>query len=512
MAWATREPQLGSRSTVWLSLPGHCLRLYFVTRACVPKPDEVDGGGPDAINSDSYVTAGAGVKIGIIDSGFVGFSAARDSGDAPSASMTSVRNLTTSGFESGEDTHGTGCIEAAYDHCDGATWRLYKINELDDMDDVVADAIANGVNILSHSLSFYNQGWDDDTGDACTAANEAAEAGILFFTSAGNRAKQHWKGGFNPGLHDTSWHDWDANGNETIEIAMPGSSEGEFYLCWDRTGGPHDFDFYLYNDHQDSVIVSSTSVGNQYEEFTWENTTANEVTVNLAVWRASGDITDIEVFLHGSGTWELDHIRRSSSTTSPSNSTHPNVISNGAVRHTDFDSASGDTGIIRSYSSRGPSNSGMQLPDVCGPTNTRGTTYSDANGFGGTSCATPNNAGAACAFWSADPLLSADAVRWLMFEKTAMWRDWGVAGGDDIYGLGGTILLDYVPNTLWVAKAFGNTANDRDGPFHTIQGAHDAASSGARLLVFPGGSYPEPAMLTKPIKVETVENSAFLGG
>jgi subtilisin family serine protease len=154
----------------------------------------------------------------------------------------------------------------------------------------------------------------------------------------------------------------------------------------------------------------------------------------------------------------------------------------------------------------------MLLPDICGPTNTWCTTYPDTNGFGGTSCATPNNAGAACAFWSADPLLSADAVRWLMFEQTELWRDWGTAGADTIYGLGGTILLDYVPNTLWVARSYGNTTDTRDEPFYTIQAAHDAAASGGRLLVFPGGSYPEGAMLTKPLRVETIENSAFLGG
>ena len=72
-----------------------------------------------------------------------------------------------------------------------------------------------------------------------------------------------------------------------------------------------------------------------------------------------------------------------------------------------------------SYSSQGPSNGGMTVPDLTGPTNTTGFTYST---FTGTSCATPNVAGAACAFWSARPTYSNTAIRWLLYEQAELLK------------------------------------------------------------------------------------------
>ena len=75
-------------------------------------------------------------------------------------------------------------------------------------------------------------------------------------------------------------------------------------------------------------------------------------------------------------------------------------------------------------------------------------------------------------------------------------------------------LTDYRNNTIWVARGYGNLLNSRSAPFYTTQAAYNAAVSGGRLLIIPGGSYPEALSTiggTKSLSVQTLVNSANLG-
>jgi hypothetical protein len=501
-AWVPAE-QL---SALALALPDG----YYMERADVAGLDEVIGEGPDVINSDSYSNNafdGAGRVIAIIDSGFQNLTAARNNGDAPAAADTTEINYTLTGFQATTE-HGTGCVEAAFDHSPGATWRLYKTDSVTDLGNAVDNAIDNGVDIISHSIRRYNQGWFDNSGGACAAANEAGQNGIIFFTSAGNRGDSHWGGDFESGDGHSDWHDFSL-GDETINIIMADGEGANFYMSWDISGGTYDYDLYAYDSADPpNVLASSTNGGNNYESFGFTNNTGSAKIIRLAVWRDSGGVTTFELFAHGGGTWQ-EHIVAAGSTTSPSNSTHFNVVSVGAVDWNDYSSPPGTHGIIEDYSSRGPSNSGLTLPDICGPTNTTGLTYS--GGFGGTSCATPNNAGATCAFWSAYPQLSASAIRWLMLRQASIYKDWGGGGTDNTYGRGGASLIDYFANTTWVARAYGNINDTTAGPYYRVDPAHEAAVPGGRLLFVLGGSYPEPATLTKNLRVEAIGGSATLG-
>ncbi len=479
---------------------------YVIER---PQPlgyDAVGGEGAVSINSDSYRDAGrdgTGLTIAVIDGGFQNLTAARNAGDAPPVSRTTQVNYTGNAFES-QTQHGTGCVEAAFDHCPGATWRLYMVNSLTDVGTAVDNAQANGVDVITHSLSWYNTGWADNSGDACAAANDAGSSGILFFTSAGNRAQSHYQGTFSDPDGD-GWHNFSGS-DELMNITTVNASD-TYYLSWNTAGGTYDYDFYLYDDNGNE-ITNSTNGGNTFEQFTYNS--PGSQSMRLAVFRDSGGTTQFEIFIHNGPTID-QYGSASGSCTSPSNATNANVIANGAVTVGSHDSPNGTTGIIANYSSQGPSNGGMILPDLTGPTNTNTTAYGGA--FGGTSCATPNNAGAACAFWSADTQLSASAIRWLLYEQADLWKDWGAGGNDNVYGRGGTILTDYRANTIWIARSYNNVANARSAPFYTTQAAYDAAVSGGRLLVFPGGSYPEAVNMlgTKNLAVETLENAANIG-
>ena len=90
--------------------------------------------------------------IAVIDGGYNLLNAAIIAGDAPGGATQT--NYTSTTFQAVVDgRHGTGCTEAAFDHCPGANWRLYKIDGLTDMLTAVEDACANDVDIITHSLS-----------------------------------------------------------------------------------------------------------------------------------------------------------------------------------------------------------------------------------------------------------------------------------------------------------------------------------------------------------------------
>ncbi len=479
--------------------------------------DDVDGEGPAKVNSAGYRDGGAdgdGLVIAIIDMQFSNLTSARTNGDAPPTSRTTQINYAGGTFESGGN-HGTGCVEAAYDHCPGATWRLYKISTTTDLGNAVDDAIDNDVDIISHSISWYNVGWNDNDGDACDAANAAADTAILFFTSAGNAANQHWQGNFKSGSGDADWHDWNNDGDETNNITITPGETATIYLSWDTSGDTYNYDLYLYDTDLNSTLASSTRSGENYESCTWTNGGSSNKTAHLAVYRSSGGATEFEVFVGIATTPQYNTV--TGSTTSPSNSTSANVISVGAVSVTDadgdgtsdYDEPAGHS-PLRSYSSRGPSNDGMTLPDISGPTDTSGFVYG-TNGFGGTSAATPNVAGACCAFRSSQLYLNTYPNGWLMRAQAEIYKDWGTTGNDDLYGYGGARLINFHGNTYWVSRAYGNTIDDPDLPFYTVAAAQAAVPAGGRIVFVYGGSYPEPVTLNKDVRYETIGNTATLG-
>ena len=261
----------------------------------------------------------------------------------------------------------------------------------------------------------------------------------------------------------------------------------------------------MYDADGTTVVASSKTAGDgDFESFRFRNPYGFAWTYHLGVCRRSGPSnTFIEIFTYNAGTWE-EYADAGNSTTSPSNADGENVLSIGAVSVINY-ALPWNWPVIKDYSSRGPSNSGMTLPDLCGPTDTTGFTFPD--GFTGTSCAMPNAAGAACAFWSADTRLTANAIAWLLKEQADLWRDWAPSGNDNTYGRGGIQLTDYIAGTRWAARAYPDILDDGTVPYETIQAAHDAVPSGGRLLIFGGGygSFPEPAILGTSYKSMAVE-------
>lgn len=427
-----------SLTTVWIdpvdlgalatALPAE----YRVEPVLPVATDDVEGEGPAVTESDEYRDAGfdgSGITIAVIDSGYAGLALSQGNGDAPG--LLVATDYTGTGMEA-TTRHGLGCLEAIYDHAPGATYRIYKVGSVTDVGLAVQNCIANDVDIISHSLSWYNLGWNDNTGAACAAAGSASDNHILFFTSAGNRAQQHWKGTFSDSDGD-GVHQWSGT-DETLNLTVGPDGGGSFYLSWANSST--DLDLYLY-DSSGTILAQSTNSGGNFEAIFWANPSlSSNLNINLRVVRASGPSTQFEVFNHARrGVNWLEHTVAPSSITSPSNSTKPNVLSIAAVDRLNFGLPEGSTGVQMGYSSQGPSNGGANGTDFSGPTNTIGFTYSTR--FGGTSCATPNAAGVAAVLWSCDPSQPASKVRNHLIDWAANLKNWGPVGLDPIYGFGG---------------------------------------------------------------------------
>lgn len=479
-------------------------RGHFLMRAHVDTHDQVGGEGAAATSTDTYIAqgaSGAGLTVAIIDGGFQGIADAQAAGDAPASYHAG--NFSSGSFL-GTTNHGTACVEAFFDHAPGATYRLYHVDGLTQFGQAVDDAIANGVNVISHSLSRYNQGWADNSGDACAAANDAADAGILFFTSAGNRALQHWRGQFSGDTNN--WHRWSGTDITNGITLTPGASVS-FYLQWDTSVGSANYNLYLYNAAGTSFVASSTNSGQNFEEFSYYNGSSNDLVVQLAVQRASGASAPLQVFMHANSLLiPFEYHMTAGSITSPSNSTRANVISVGAVNWEDYDAAEGAADVATVYSSRGPTNGGGIRPRLAGPTNT---TTTVTGTFNGTSCATPNAAGAATTFWSST-YFNTSAVRGVLFEKAGLWKDWGSPGEDSVYGHGGVVLAPHAWGTVWLASQFGNVLNAPSAPYYPFAAAWNNAPAGGRIAILSGGTYTAAELGSKAVTVESFGADATL--
>jgi hypothetical protein len=125
---------------------------------------------------------GAGVKIAVIDVGFAGLSASQARGDLPYSVIT--RDFTGTGIDTGL-SHGTAVAEIVYDIAPGATLYLVKIANEVDLDNAVTYCIGEGVNIIVHSLGWFNTNFYDGTGTLAQIVNRAASAGILWVQGRG---------------------------------------------------------------------------------------------------------------------------------------------------------------------------------------------------------------------------------------------------------------------------------------------------------------------------------------
>ena len=386
--------------------------------------------GRAAIQADAYAAAGitgAGVKVAVIDLGFNGLAPAQARGDLP---MAVVQNdLTGTGLTSGI-SHGTAVAEIIYDIAPGANLTLIKIGDEVDLDQAVTYCLANGIDIINHSLGWYNTNNYDGTGTIADIARRAVTGGILWVNAAGNEAQSHWRGTFADANVD-GWND------AAVTFYASSGSPIILYLTWNEwPASSTDYDLYLY-DPSSNLLASSAKYQTGTEEPTESiTTTASQTGTYTIRFRGAGSRSLNLYNLYQA----VSPAVASSSILAPADVTE--VVTVGAINYPNY-----ATGPQAAYSSQGPTTDGRTKPDLACPDNVT-TGSAPYTTFAGTSGAAPHAAGAAALLLSMQPSLSGAALRAQLLTHVVPM------GSPNIYGQGRLVLQPPMPTNQSPVASF----------------------------------------------------------
>ncbi len=341
--------------------------ISFIRPPYTPYPLSIPGEGVGAIGADAFHSAGitgSGVKVAIIDLGFAGLSQAQARGDIPYS--VQQHDLTGTGLASGI-THGTAVAEIVHEIAPGAQLYLIKIADEVDLDQAVTYCLNNGIDIINHSLGWYNTNFYDGTGTIAEIAERAISGGILWVNAGGNEAQSHWEGTFSDNNSDT-WND------QSLTFYATSGAQVILYMTWnDWPQAGSDYDLYLY-DPGSNLVASSTKHQTGTEEPTESIMTTAPTNGTYTVRIKGTGSKKIEVY---NLYQDLSPAIAASSILAPGNVA--DVVTVGAIDYAHY-----TTGPLESYSSQGPTNDGRTKPDLCAPDNVS-TGTSPYTSFAGTS-------------------------------------------------------------------------------------------------------------------------------
>ena len=416
----------------------HVDGVQFVRLPIKPKPLVVSEG-VERIKAQVYSNrgfTGRGVKVGVIDLGFVGVPALQNRGELPNLSH---QDFTGEGiFQQGSLTesakvHGTACAEIIHDIAPDAEIYLYKVGGGDaerSLDNAKDAAIQEGLDIVSVSLGLrWGTGFGDGTGRACEIVDDAFQNNVLWVNAAGNYAQRQISALLSDPDSD-AFHNFDGEGEIVNLKNVQVGDEVEAWLTWNEWPlTSHDYDLLLVKIEADGSVTEVERADTKQlqsspiERFVY--TIRESGTYGLAIWRASD--AKVTLFKLISENHDLDgpvSIRGSVGIPGDARG----ALTVGAVHHWEW-----MTGPIAEYSSQGPTFDGRIKPDLVAPAGVSTISYGPS-GYRGTSAATPHVAGAAALLKSADPIHY--NARRLKDALTQSAVDMGVAGRDNVYGYG----------------------------------------------------------------------------
>ena len=429
---------------------------------------------------------GSGVKIAVLDLGFTGLANAISKSELPPNVIT--YDFVGDGIELG-GVHGIACGEIVYDMAPGAQIYLLKVADETDIIDAAAYCEANSIKIVTASIGTFGTGPGDGTGPVDELCDDLKAKGILFVTAAGNYGNTfsgpipigtHWRGTFIDSGRNFSYNgtsneenqfvpgdpnSWYNVINATVASDISGNkfTEVNAAMRWDDwPTGTSDYDIFLLDNDTGAVVASSTTVqdGSQppveYLSFSAPGTQSKLYKLLVTKKTGSPAGKEVEIVLNGPcyfvpfGSYASPIATSIGSLGEPADSA--SVLTVGAINYKKW-----TTGPEEDFSSQGPTNawagsSSRAKPDICGPDGTSSLTYG-ANGFFGTSAATPHAAGAAALILAMHPQYSVDQLISAL-EVNAI--DMGDPGKDNIYGNGrmvaNKLLLNTPPTLDWTGE------------------------------------------------------------
>jgi subtilisin family serine protease len=443
--------------------------------------------GVPVIGADVWQEAGfdgLGVKVGIIDSGFIDYK--RLAG----AELPPLERLITRSFRSDRDVechecdrisqlHGRGVAEVVYDVAPGATFFLTNIDTDVSFRRAINWMIEQDVDVVNTSLGFPSGCFQAEQGIFASQLKRAREQGITWATAAGNEANVHWEG---------KWNDPDGNGQHnyfsqdegnTLDVVLQeftyrdgrrvATSFINVLYSWDAPcqGAAEDYEVLVAREDEDGQLVPlppwDGSVG-QLSDWIWQpgfpvrgifasedfdpSRVGEVVQYHLLIRKKNENAPDTRFdMLISCPCRKIQYLSETGSVSVTEPSISPSVITVGAVHHsTSCARTFCPDGRLLFYSSQGPTKDGRIKPDIAAPshvsTRAFGRYTGDGgrrnSGFTGTSAASPHVAGAAALVVQAlraqlgrDP--TPDEVQRFLEERA---EDAGDPGKDNRYGAG----------------------------------------------------------------------------
>jgi hypothetical protein len=383
---------------------------------------------------------GQGVKVAIVDFFDYDFWAnAQQAGElpAPAGTFCQANGAACDIWASG-NPHGEGVAEIVHEMAPNAQLYLATAFSTADLGAAVNYFFAQGVDIVTRSLTSEYDGPGDGTGGIDNVINNAAANQITWFNSAGNTAGR--SGSYQGSYWRGSWSDPDSD----RWINFTPTDEAIGFTCgfingvrWNDWGaGRTDYDIYVYDDPDLNTLVGSSQNDQtngapplEHPSYTCNQADPTDFMI-IYLWDSGYTAADdtIEFMTNGLG---IEYWQNPYSITGPGADTaSPGALSIGAI-----DPANGAT--IAPYSSQGPSNDERTLPDISAVACVASYTYYPGC-FAGTSASTPVAAGAAALVFGAG--LATVPTQLKTYLKTSAFVDRGAAGPDNVYGVGELVL------------------------------------------------------------------------
>ena len=416
----------------------------------------------DAWHSQGY--RGQGVKVGVIDSGFEGFSQLQGSelprnvtarcyfdveaARAPSSRLADCEQAPCEGVVC---NHGTAVAETLVDVAPEV--QLYIANPMSrgDLRDAADWMAEQGVQVVNMSLGWFVDGPGNGTSPSGVSPLKTIDAavsnGITWVNSGGNSARNVWYGTFSDPDGD-GWHNFTPRdaGNTFFwpyDANSPNRSRVTAFMRWDDSWGGADCDLDLHlvrsvpgpdNDIRIGRDETIQDGGADDIPFAWLSFTAlrasNEGMYYLAITKHTCSDLPAWIQLTARIADDLQYYSQGHHIGNPAESRNTGMLAVGATHYW-------DTEYIADYSSRGPTIDGRIKPEItgvaCGRTTKERSTPGSPYWFCGTSQASPHVAGLAALVKQRFPDYTPEQVANYLKQNAA---ERGSAGADNEWGNG----------------------------------------------------------------------------
>lgn len=405
-----------------------------------PAPGGTDTGGTlsegDASHNGPQARAlgptGAGVNMGVIsdsiDQVAGGVSDSQASGDLP-ANVTVLKDAT------GGSDEGRAMSEIVYDEAPGIPKFLFASGVADGLTatgpvgraDSINQLVANGARIIADDVFMLNEPFFQD-GVVATAVDNARGAGVAYFASAGNRARQSWEGNY---VDDSGANDFGSGDNFQTVVSVPAGAFISIVIQWDEPFGAvsTDLDAYLFRSPDlvspvDSSTDANPTTGIPSETVSFVNP-GPAADFLLEIDRFAGTASPFMKYIAGGdfGSFAITEHATNSDTINPDAASATGSLATAAIDWSesglndpeDFSSRGPKVRIFGSNGNRFATPQVRRKPQIAAADGVSTSVPGFATFFG-TSAATPSAAGLGALILSAKPSNTADDVYAIMQE------------------------------------------------------------------------------------------------